>query len=63
MMNKTLCLVILFITFNCAANANKETILSIMSNQEKAWNQGDLEGFMKGYWQSEKLAFVGKSGI
>jgi ketosteroid isomerase-like protein len=62
-MKNRLCLMILVITFNCAANEDKETILSIMASQEKAWNKGDLEEFMQGYWQSEKLAFVGKSGI
>ena len=28
-----------------------------------AWNKGDIEGFMKYYWQSDSLTFVGKKGI
>ncbi|WP_354359031.1 nuclear transport factor 2 family protein [Pedobacter sp. UYP30] len=33
-----------------------------MHNQEIAWNKGDIEGFMKGYQQSDSLLFVGGSG-
>ncbi len=39
------------------------TILDIMQKQETAWNEGNLEGFMDGYWESESLTFVGKSGL
>jgi ketosteroid isomerase-like protein len=30
-----------------------------MTAQSAAWNRGDIEGFMRGYWNSEKLVFVG----
>ena len=40
-----------------------EQVASVMSVQMEAWNQGDLEGFMEGYWQSDSLLFVAKSGI
>ncbi len=33
-------------------------IRSVMDEQAEAWNKGDIEGFMKGYWNSEKLVFV-----
>lgn len=33
-------------------------ILSVMDAQVLAWNAGDIEGFMRGYWKSEKLVFV-----
>ncbi|HVV56403.1 MAG TPA: nuclear transport factor 2 family protein, partial [Mucilaginibacter sp.] len=26
-----------------------------------AWNRGDVEGFMQGYWKSDSLMFVGSS--
>lgn len=29
-----------------------------MTDQAAAWNRGDLEAFMFGYWRSDKLAFV-----
>jgi len=29
----------------------------VLDDQTVAWNKGDLEGFMAGYWKSEKLSF------
>lgn len=40
-----------------------EAIQQVMDKQESAWNQGDLEGFMQGYWKSDSLRFIGKRGI
>ncbi len=34
----------------------------IMQNQTIAWNRGDIAEFMKGYWNSDSLLFVGKNG-
>ena len=33
-------------------------IRKVMEDQTAAWNRGDIEGFMEGYWKSEKLTFV-----
>ncbi len=41
----------------------KEAILEVMSQQEQDWNNGDIDAFMQGYWQSDSLMFVGKNGI
>jgi ketosteroid isomerase-like protein len=41
-----------------------ETIIrKILDDQTTAWNRGDIENFMQGYWQSDSLLFVGKSGV
>src|SRR5262249_16879518 len=29
----------------------------VLDDQVKAWNRGDLEGFMAGYWKSPELTF------
>ena len=42
---------------------DKESILSILDQQTKKWNDGDIEGFMKGYWENDSLMYIGKSGI
>ncbi len=42
---------------------DRERIAEIMDAQEDAWNRGDLEGFMKAYWPSDELVFIGKSGV
>jgi ketosteroid isomerase-like protein len=35
----------------------------VMEAQEIAWNNHDLEGFMKGYWKSDSLKFYGSNGL
>ena len=61
-------LLILSILIGCSvvspAQKNaKEKILTLLDTQTQAWNRGDLEGFMKGYWENDSLRFIGKSGI
>ena len=60
----------LFIFFFCflsqeftAQNAAGRSIRDIMAAQELAWNRGDLEAFMEGYWRSDSLRFIGSSGL
>ena len=36
-------------------------ISETMQIQQNAWNSGDLDAFMKGYWESEDLLFIGSS--
>jgi uncharacterized protein (TIGR02246 family) len=38
------------------AAARKE-IRQVLDDQAAAWNKSDLDGFMKGYWKSDKLTF------
>jgi ketosteroid isomerase-like protein len=38
-------------------------IKEVMSAQEIAWNNHDLEGFMAGYWQDDNLKFYGSNGL
>ena len=40
---------------------DKQAILKVMANQQAAWNQGDLDAFMQGYWKSDSLLFVGST--
>ena len=35
-------------------------ITKVMTDQAEAWNKGDIDGFMQGYWKSENLVFVSK---
>jgi ketosteroid isomerase-like protein len=37
-------------------------IMNVMSLQQDAWNNGDIDSFMQGYLKSEELVFSGKSG-
>jgi ketosteroid isomerase-like protein len=39
---------------------NKQAIIKVLETQRIAWNNGDIDGFMQGYWKSDSLMFVGK---
>lgn len=42
---------------------DKTMIMRVLTNQQKSWNDGRIEDFMNGYWQSDSLVFIGKKGI
>ena len=42
---------------------DRDTILAILDRQTNAWNAGDIPGFMRGYWESDSLLYIGKSGV
>lgn len=46
-----------------AQDKDKKEILSILARQTRDWNRGDIDAFMVGYWNSDSLKFIGKSGI
>jgi ketosteroid isomerase-like protein len=46
-----------------AQNKPEQAIRNILSQQTMAWNKGNLDAFMKGYWESDSLVFVGTSGL
>ncbi len=46
-----------------AQNKDEQAIRSVLSQQTIQWNRGNIEAFMKGYWQNDSLLFVGKSGV
>lgn len=51
----------------CACNARnvdeKAAIALVMDAQVQAWNKGDIEEYMQGYWHSDSLIFTGGKGI
>lgn len=48
----------------CSAQPNDEkAIRQLLDEQTQAWNQGDLESFMKTYWKNDSLMFIGKNGV
>ena len=58
-----LILVSLFPLGSTAQKPGEAAIRSLLDSQTIAWNNGDIEGFMKGYWKSDSLVFIGKSGV
>lgn len=62
---KKIILFVLIITITISTKAQDKNIIAIksmLSKQEAAWNTGNLENFMKGYWVNDSLLFIGKSG-
>ena len=46
------------------ANSRVEAqIRAVMDEQAAAWNRGDIDGFMQGYWRSEDLVFVSGTNV
>ena len=77
-MKRTMRLIFLIVTTSLtllATNADRDpgtqpttaseeaAIKAVLARQQTAWNQGDVETFMGGYWNSADLTFAGTSGI
>ena len=45
------------------ADTTETEIRAIILEQQAAWNRGDIDAFMKGYWNSPDLTFAGSSGV
>ncbi len=41
----------------------KSEIRSVIEIQSAAWNRGDIEGFMQGYWNSPEMKFVSGDNV
>lgn len=46
-----------------SATSDEQQIRAALDTQVAAWNQGDVDAFMKYYWHSDKTLFVGANGI
>ena len=55
-----------FLLFCIPASAQQTNdqamIRIILANQAAEWNRGNIDGYMVGYWESDSLVFIGKSG-
>jgi beta-aspartyl-peptidase (threonine type) len=46
-----------------ARSADHAKILAVLNAQQSAWNRGDVNAFLVGYWESAELTFSGAAGI
>ncbi|MGH9747217.1 MAG: YybH family protein [Candidatus Acidiferrales bacterium] len=44
-------------------SSDETQIRTLLEDQTAAWNRGDIEGFMAGYWKSDETEFVSAEGI
>jgi uncharacterized protein (TIGR02246 family) len=43
--------------------ADRTAIRVVLDAQQQAWNRGDVDAFLTGYWHSPDLTFSGSNGI
>ncbi|MBI1769166.1 MAG: nuclear transport factor 2 family protein [Bacteroidetes bacterium] len=41
-------------------SADEKEIRSVLDNQVVAWNEANIDKFMKGYWKSDSILFIGR---
>ncbi|HOI28784.1 MAG TPA: hypothetical protein PLZ15_03410 [Melioribacteraceae bacterium] len=61
-------IILLIISFGTLTAQNisgddRNAILESLEVQRFAWNEGNLEKYMDGYWKSDSLRFIGKRGV
>ena len=67
-MQKSILKLLFFLAINITygqsilSELDKNGIISVLKQQEKFWNKGDIDGFMQGYVKSDYLVFNGSSG-
>jgi uncharacterized protein (TIGR02246 family) len=44
-------------------HGDREAITAVLNSQQAAWNRGDVDAFLQGYWRSPELTFSGSSGV
>jgi hypothetical protein len=44
-------------------NKDEKEITNLLNRQTQSWNHNNLDEFMSGYWHSDSLMFIGKSGV
>ena len=62
-MKKSIALLAFLILFFTVGAQEKKAIQHILDQQVRCWNKGDLNCFMKGYWQADSLKYINKNGI
>jgi ketosteroid isomerase-like protein len=59
---KIIAFLLLFAISAHAQSKDETAIRRLMADQTSAWNRGNLDDFMKGYWNNDSLVFIGKNG-
>ena len=59
---------LLFIFNSCAKSPQSnireiDAVKKVLATQQICWNNGDIDGFMLGYWNSDKFKFSWVNGI
>lgn len=57
-MNRVIIPIIAFLLCHTVLASDEAEIRTVLANQQAAWNRGDIDGYLKGYWQSPQLRFA-----
>jgi len=49
--------------WNARAVPDVPEVRALLADQAAAWNRGDLDGFMAGYWNDDRLVFASGSDV
>jgi len=66
---KHLIYLFVFVAFSCQtsvcfdAEKAKEDIFDVLMEQQRAWNKGNIEAFMQGYYKSDSLRFASGGNV
>lgn len=67
LVQKLFAILLALLIYSCSGRKTKLNfcfdIYNLMQQQEDSWNNGNIDGFMNMYRQSDSLVFIGKSGI
>lgn len=55
-------LILLYLLLSAVCFAQEKIIMNVLEQQQTAWNKGNLDDFMQGYWKSDSLLFAGSKG-
>lgn len=58
-------LVLSLVIFSCNTSSPQdetEAIRTVLNTQAARWNEGDIAGYMQGYWNNDSLLFIGRGG-
>ena len=64
-----LLLLVALLAVSVSAQSSKKSkkietaVKKVMNEQVEAWNRGDIEAFMEGYWKSDEMRFVSGNNV
>jgi hypothetical protein len=65
-MTKKILVLVLFcsaLVHGIAQTADEVAVKAVLADQVSAWNKGNIDEFMKTYWNNDSLMFIGHGGI
>ena len=63
-MRSLLIFILSILSFSVSGQSKDEAeVRNVLATQNAAWNRGDVDAFMVGYWENDSLMFIGKSGV